>query len=60
MPILTFRKLNDPSLLHQNAFVNGKWIGAKSGERFDVKGLSFVAQRQYNVKIVLNIDANIC
>jgi succinate-semialdehyde dehydrogenase/glutarate-semialdehyde dehydrogenase len=38
--ILTLAKLNDPSLLHQRSFVDGKWIEAKSGDRFEVKGSS--------------------
>jgi hypothetical protein len=56
--ILTLGKLNDPSLLHQKSFVDGKWVEAKSGERFDVKGSSSMTQQQYTM--VLNIDANLC
>lgn len=29
-------KLNDPSLLHQQSFVHGKWVDAKSGKRFNI------------------------
>ena len=29
-------KLNDPDLLHQDSYVDGKWVQAKSGKRFDV------------------------
>lgn len=29
-------QLNDKSLLKSQAFVNGKWVGAKSGETFEV------------------------
>ncbi|THV85788.1 succinic semialdehyde dehydrogenase [Aureobasidium pullulans] len=28
--------LNDPSLFKQQAFINGKWVDAKSGQTFDV------------------------
>ena len=32
-------KLNDPSLLKTNvAYVNGEWVGAKSGKTFEVTG----------------------
>src|SRR3954462_8942844 len=32
-------KLNDPSLLKLNvAYVNGEWVGAKSGKTFEVTG----------------------
>ena len=29
-------KLNDPDLFHQESYVHGKWVPAKSGKRFDV------------------------
>jgi succinate-semialdehyde dehydrogenase / glutarate-semialdehyde dehydrogenase len=29
-------KLNDPDLLHQQSYINGKWVDAKSGKRFDI------------------------
>jgi succinate-semialdehyde dehydrogenase len=28
--------LNDPDLLHQESYIDGKWVGAKSGKRFDI------------------------
>lgn len=31
-------QLNDPSLFKQQAFINGKWVDAKSGQTFDVHG----------------------
>ena len=31
-------QLNDPSLFKQQAFINGKWVDAKSGQTFDVYG----------------------
>merc|ERR1711939_983768 len=34
-PSLPF-ELNDPDLLHQESYVDGKWVGAKSGKRFDI------------------------
>lgn len=34
-PSLPF-ELNDPDLFHQESYVDGKWVGAKSGKRFDV------------------------
>lgn len=34
-------KLNDPSLLKTDvAYVNGEWVGAKSGKNFEVFGMS--------------------
>ena len=29
-------KLNDSDLFHQDSYVHGEWVGAKSGKRFDV------------------------
>ena len=29
-------KLKDSELFHNESFVHGKWVGAKSGKRFDV------------------------
>ncbi|RMZ74849.1 hypothetical protein DV737_g5666, partial [Chaetothyriales sp. CBS 132003] len=29
-------KLNDPDLLHQDSYIHGQWVQAKSGRRFDV------------------------
>jgi succinate-semialdehyde dehydrogenase/glutarate-semialdehyde dehydrogenase len=38
----TVPKLNDPSLLKINvAYVNGEWVGAKSGKTFEVTGMQF-------------------
>jgi hypothetical protein len=31
-------QLNDPSLLKDKTYVNGEWIGAKSGKTFEVHG----------------------
>jgi len=31
-------QLKDPSLFKQQAYVNGKWIDAKSGKTFEVHG----------------------
>jgi len=34
-------KLNDPSLFKTNvAYVNGEWVGAKSGKTFEVTGMN--------------------
>jgi succinate-semialdehyde dehydrogenase / glutarate-semialdehyde dehydrogenase len=30
------RKLSNPELFHNDAYVDGQWIGAKSGKRFDI------------------------
>lgn len=30
--------LNDKSLLKSQGFINGKWVDAKSGQTFEVKG----------------------
>jgi len=35
---LTALQLKDPSLFKQQAYVNGKWIDAKSGKTFEVHG----------------------
>ncbi|KAK5264825.1 hypothetical protein LTR40_014544, partial [Exophiala xenobiotica] len=34
-PSLPF-ELNDPDLLQQESYIDGKWVGAKSGKRFDI------------------------
>ncbi|KIV79159.1 hypothetical protein PV11_06737 [Exophiala sideris] len=34
-PSLPF-DLKDPDLFHQESYVDGKWVGAKSGKRFDI------------------------
>lgn len=35
----TIPKLNDPSLLKKDvAYINGKWVAAKSGKTFEVNG----------------------
>lgn len=40
----TVPKLKDPSLLKTNvAYVNGRWVSAKSGVTYDVKGLQFLS-----------------
>ena len=36
MPQHNVPKLKDPSLLKNLAYVNGKWVGAKSGKTFEV------------------------
>lgn len=34
--------MKDPSLFQTESFVDGKWVGAKSGKRFDVIGMSYL------------------
>jgi succinate-semialdehyde dehydrogenase / glutarate-semialdehyde dehydrogenase len=34
-PELPF-KLSDPDLFHQETYIHGEWVGAKSGKRFDI------------------------
>ena len=38
MLILTLWQLNDKSLLKDKAYVNGEWVGARSGKTFEVHG----------------------
>ena len=37
---LIVAQLNDKSLLKQECYINGSWSKAKSGETFDVHGLT--------------------
>ena len=36
--VLTLWQLNDQSLLKDKAYVNGEWVGARSGKTFEVHG----------------------
>jgi succinate-semialdehyde dehydrogenase/glutarate-semialdehyde dehydrogenase len=57
-------KLSDPSLLKTNvAYVNGEWVGAKSGKTFEVFGISmtryiFLVFNKSARSIVWTIDWN--
>lgn len=39
-------QLDDPSLLHEESLLNGQWVQAQSGKRFDVEGKLSLRVRQ--------------
>lgn len=45
--LMTFMQLNNPNLMHSDAFVNGQWTVSKSKARFDVIGEQFNDMYQY-------------
>lgn len=51
------KKLNDKSLLRSQAFVNGKWVNARSGKTFEVKGKSW--QSTFVTRLVQDTDFHI-
>ncbi|CAG9990543.1 unnamed protein product [Clonostachys byssicola] len=46
MSVLPFT-LKDPSLLHEASLLNGEWVQAQSGQRFDVEGKFPISRSSY-------------
>lgn len=42
--LLTITQLRDPSLLRNKCYVNGEWVGAKSGKVFSVESMFLYGQ----------------
>ena len=45
-------QLNDPSLFKDKTYVNGEWIGAKSGKTFEVHGTTMLSSKTHRLRHV--------